>query len=171
MATAKPKAPPKPKGPAKAPRSPAPWETETDTKPAVTADSTSPHALLTAWRAAVRELAEIAKPVIERERLLRQQVVDAYFAAQPEGTSRCAVGEEGELVLTYPYTRTIDEAALASVAARLPEGSVPYLVRYKPALELERYRTMPDELRAIFDEALITKPGSPVLKFNPPKGD
>lgn len=116
-----------------------------------------------------REIVEWLTPAKDREMELRKEIASTLFHKPEEGTNRLKAGAF-EFVLTSKINRTLDEAALDSVMAELPEDS-PYrqvgvLIRYKPALVLDGYRAMPEDQKLIFAQALTEEAGAPGLIIN-----
>ncbi len=119
-----------------------------------------------------KEISDWMDNAKKKERELRDQICAALFPKPIEGTNRVLVaieGQEVEVVVDHRINRKLDEAVLDSVMLRLPEDS-PYrqqgvLVNYKPSLVLTGLRTLPDDQRRIFSEALTETPGAPGLEI------
>lgn len=123
---------------------------------------------LTDWHAA-KDAADKVKHLMEIEREARKKVIELLFPNPLEGVNNCDINNGYCAKLTYPMRREIDKAALNSVLANMPEGSADRLITYKPLLDVREYRKLDDQQRHIFDEAVITKPGSPKLEILAPK--
>ena len=127
-------------------------------------------AMLEMWQAVL--LAAIdAKQVIEREMELRKEVAKLFFNDPTEGTNNLPLSRGWKLKLTHKLDRKLDESALPTVCQKLRDlGFNPDLLfRNKPELVLAEYRTLDDANKAVFDEALTTKPASPTLELVAPK--
>lgn len=126
--------------------------------------------LLEEWRQA-RAMVESVKPLIAREQELRKKVFAAFCPSPREGTNTLELDGGWKLKLVYKLDRKIDEAALPSVAEQL-RGigiNVDTLVKWVPDLKTAVYRELTAEQRALFDQALIVKPATPVVELVPPK--
>lgn len=104
------------------------------------------------------------KQLQARERELRNLLFEGTFPNPKEGTNTYNLPDGRIIKGTYKLSRSVDEAALPAVLEQLPEGLGDRLVQFKPSLVLSEYRKLPDDQRKIFDQALITKPGSPTLE-------
>lgn len=107
-----------------------------------------------------------------RELELRGMIAAQLFPAPTEGVNRIITEDGYEIVLDHTINRKIDEQALDSVMAELPDDS-PYrqvgvLIAYKPQLVLKSYRTMPEEQLKIVQQAIMETDGSPKLIVNRP---
>lgn len=122
--------------------------------------------LLTKWREAVQEIAELKK-VIEAERVLRQQVFNAFFPSPVEGTNNFSLPHDWLLKGTYKIERKIDEPVLSGVQEQLRSAKCnpDLLFKYEPKLQLSVYRKLTDEQRHLADMAIIAKPGMPSLEL------
>jgi hypothetical protein len=120
-----------------------------------------------------------------KEQALRQKLIDKLYANKltaagclPEGTTKSALPVfGGELVATVScsYERKVLEESLSPAVRKLVESypedqreqafaaMLEKLVRRKPELAKAEWNKLTDEEKAIFDEALSTKPGSPQL--------
>lgn len=122
------------------------------------------------WHLALAEAAKV-KPIIEKEQALRKEVMSLFFPAPKEGANDFPLPQGWTLKGTHKLDRKIDEAALPAVKEQLREkGYNPDpLIDLKPSLNTAVYRTLSDDNRKIFDQALTIKPGSPTLELKPPK--
>ncbi len=123
------------------------------------------------WFKALED-AEAAKTVIERERVLRAELVAMAFPKPKEGVNSLALPEGWTLKADYKLDRKVDEAALESVVENMAkkfgiDGHL--LVRYKPELDKKNYKALTAEQQKVFDECLVIKPGSPQLELKAPK--
>lgn len=110
------------------------------------------------------------KAVKDAELGLRKQLFAYFFPNPEEGTNTVDLGNGWKLKAGYKLNRSVDKAALMSVLKEMPEGSEDTLIDYKPSLKLSAYRKLDKDICLVFDEALITKPGTPTLDIVPPKG-
>ncbi len=110
---------------------------------------------------------EQLKKLKASEMLLRQKIFGFYFPAPKEGTNSVPLPDQYVLKGKYTVNREIDPGALQAMRERfaLANVSADKLVQYKPSLVLSEYRTLTEEQRQLFDQALIIKPGSPALEI------
>lgn len=128
------------------------------------------YAKLTEWQAAKAE-ADKVKPIIEREQALRKEVFGSFFPAPTEGTNKVDLPGGWTLKGTYKIDRKVDEQVVPAVteALRGMGVNVDLLIGYEPKLKTTVYRELTAEQRAIFDQALTIKPGSPTMELVAPK--
>lgn len=126
--------------------------------------------LLEEWRRAKAE-ADAVKPIIAKEQELRKQVFAAFYPDPKEGTNTLDLAEGWKLKGVYKLDRKIDEAALPAVTEQLREMGVnaDTLVKWSPNLKTATYKELTAEQRAVFDQALIIKPGLPAIELVAPK--
>lgn len=126
--------------------------------------------LLEEWRLAKAE-ADAVKPIIAKEQELRKQVFAAFYPTPKEGTNTLDLAEGWKLKGVYKLDRKIDEAALPAVTEQLREMGVnaDTLVKWTPSLKTAIYKELTAEQRAVFDQALIIKPGLPTIELVAPK--
>lgn len=124
------------------------------------------------WHQLKEHIAATVKPLVEQEMELRKAMFEFFFGPKPkEGTTRIELKEGWAVKAVYELDRQFDEAAMPAVFAKLPEGSADYLVRQKPVLITKVYKEMPEDLREVLDECVITKPKAPTLELIPPKAE
>lgn len=111
------------------------------------------------------------KRVKAAEMLLRTKIFNGLFTAPKEGTNSIPLNAGYVLKGTYVLNRTIDIGALQAIGDKMAELGIHKddLVKYKPELVIGEYRTLTDEQRQLFDQALVIKPGSPALEIVLPK--
>lgn len=128
--------------------------------------------LLEEWRQAKAE-ADSVKPILAKEQELRKQVFAAFYPAPKEGTNTIDLAEGWKLKAVYKLDRKIDEAALPAVAEQLRGMgvNVDTLVKWTPGLKTATYKELTAEQRAVFDQALIVKPGAPTIELVPPNAE
>jgi hypothetical protein len=123
---------------------------------------------LAAWFTAKKELERVKAS----EMLLRMKLFGHYFPSPVEGTNTVELpsvqGVRYALKAVYPITRKIDDPVLTTAAGMLREKGVPVdsLVVRKPELVLSEYRTLTAEQRALFDQVMEIKPGTPALTIS-----
>ena len=124
-------------------------------------------AKLNAWQ----EQKKIAADSKALEMTLRKELFNKFFPNPEEGVNKLELQDGWGAKGTYKLDRKIDEAALPAVNDQLKELGVAFdgLVKNKPSLVIKEYKKLNEEHRAIFDEALTTKPGSPTLEITAPK--
>ncbi len=139
--------------------------------------ATAPRAVLTdECGEAVKQWLFYSKQLEEAktfELALRQQIGSTLFPSPVEGVNRVIVeldGKATEIVLDHKINRALDETVLDTVMNELPPDS-PYrqvgvLVAYAPKLVLKGLRSMPNDQRLIFSQALTEKAGTPALHIN-----
>jgi hypothetical protein len=118
---------------------------------------------LEAWYQATQELTR-AKA---NEILLRMRIFKHYFPAPVEGTNTFVLPDGYELKGVHKINRTVEPAALVVLAPKFEEAKIVVgdLIEYKPDLKTKEYRTLTDEQRNLFDQALIIKDGTPDVKI------
>ncbi len=127
--------------------------------------------LVAEWYAAQKQVAEIAKPLVAREMLLRRLVLATVFINPKEGTNKEDLPEGWQVKLGYTIDRKVDKARLTTVNEEMRTLGVnpDKLIRWTPELEVKEYRGLTEEQRKVFDQALQIKPGTPTLELVPPK--
>lgn len=138
-------------------------------KPQLTAEQKQD--VLNRWYALHQHVEQQLKPVIQQERALRRELVDAYFPTPKEGSNKADIGSGWTLEYYNWIDYQIDEAVVPAVTTQLPPGFLDHLLRYKPELQLKNYRTLPKEYKDVFDQCVISKPGSPSVKLVAPKSE
>ena len=115
------------------------------------------------WYKATEELTK-AKA---KEILLRLRIFKHYFPNPVEGTNTHALPDGYEIKGTHKINRTVEPAALVVLAPKFTEASIKVdsLIEYKPDLKIREYRTLTDEQRHLFDQALTIKDGTPDVKI------
>lgn len=115
------------------------------------------------------EAAEMKKRWEREENKLRAELFGGTFPNPTEGVNKHELPDGRVVKGTYKLNRKIDEAALPSVEAAMrdkfqidPESN---LIRRKPELAVGAYKKLTEEQRAVFDEAVISKPGSPTIEI------
>lgn len=126
---------------------------------------------LAAWQELVAKIKAEAKPLIDQEMAMRKELFAELIPNPKEGTQYIELANGWRLKGIHKLDRKIDEAALDGVKEQLRQNGVnpDLLVEYKPSLKSATYKELTAEQKAIFDHALIMKPGSPTLELVPPK--
>lgn len=110
-----------------------------------------------AWLKAQKALAK-AK---EAEAVARTALVAAAFPdGLSEGTNTFALPGKWKVKISGVVSRTVDEAALPAVLARVKEKfdvDLTDLVRYKPELKVGDYKKLDVKVQKMFDNALTIK--------------
>jgi len=106
-----------------------------------------------------------------KEMLLRKFVFDSTFTAPTEGTNSSALPDNWVLKGKYVLNRKLDIDALNMIVDDVrAAGIVPEnLIKWTPSLEEKEYKRLTDVQRALFDNCLTIKPGSPSLEIVMPK--
>lgn len=125
------------------------------------------------WSAALAALPK-AKEAIENEMKLRKEMMATFFPEPVEGVNTLDLEQGWVLRANYKIDRKIDEAMLPTVNAQLREIGVnpDPLVRYKPELDTKAYKALVqiNPIAAkVFDDAMTSKPASPILELKAPK--
>lgn len=126
--------------------------------------------LIEEWKKAAEELA----PMLEKEKSLRQQIFDQYFAPNPgleEGTNHIDIGFGHQLTAQYRINRKVDEAQLdANIAlGRISRTTVDDLFTYKPSLKVGEWKDADPETKKLFADIITETPGLPGLALAPIK--
>jgi hypothetical protein len=123
------------------------------------------------WNAAQETSINIAKPLVERELVLRKVVSKLVFPSPVEGAKNRANLPAGwALKLTYSIDRKVEEPVLELNKEQFATAgiNVDNLIRWKPELKVKEYKELSEEQRKVFDQALNIKPGTPQLELLPP---
>lgn len=104
-----------------------------------------------------------------REMELRKELVSIFCPVRKEGTNN-VTGDGFEIKVGHKVSRKLDRAALDCVMSQFPAEHparvIGNLIEYKPALVLDFYRTLSEQDRKIFDQALtISDDGAPTLEI------
>jgi len=122
---------------------------------------------LSYWEKLARQLSQIKTEEIT----LRKRIFEVMFPDAGEGTNTHPLANDYVLKASYPFTRDIDEGALAAMQDELKAANVPMdtLVKYKPTLSKSTYNKLTEEQRKLVDQFIICRPGSPALEISLPK--
>ena len=117
------------------------------------------------WRAAAREL----ELVRDNEMRLRKELVAECFPNMVEGVSYLDLMSGWKLKVNQPFTRSLDQDKAPEVLKALKKIKADNAVKIKYDLSVAVYRTLDGQARALVDDILTTKPGSPSLEVVPAK--
>ena len=117
------------------------------------------------WRAAAREL----ELVRDNEMRLRKELVAECFPNMVEGVSYLDLMSGWKLKVNQPFTRSLDQDKAPEVLKALKKIKADGAVKIKYDLSVAVYRTLDGQARALVDDILTTKPGSPSLEVVPAK--
>lgn len=117
------------------------------------------------------ELTKQLENVKKQEMDLRKKIFAFYFQHPKEGTNTAPLTDGWVLRGQYKIDRKIDEATLLTLAPMLREKGVPVdsLVKYKPELATTVFRTLTLDQLKLFEQVMVSKPGSPSLEIVLPK--
>jgi hypothetical protein len=117
------------------------------------------------------ELSKLLARVKKEEMELRKQIFKEAFPDPKEGTNNHNLPDNYVLKGKYSLNRSIDQGAFDAIKEKLREMNVnpDTLVRYKPELALSVYKALKDDEKALFEQCLTIKPGSPSLEIVLPK--
>lgn len=117
------------------------------------------------WYRLQQQLAEIKG----KEMALRLRIFKHHFPNPKEGTNTVPLndGTGCELKGVHKINRSVEKAALVVLAPKFEEAKIAVgdLIEYKPELKIAEYRTLTEEQRELFDQALIVKDGTPDVKI------
>lgn len=134
-------------------------------------DTTKRDALLMAWDASKKALDHYK----EEEMTLRKAITALCFEGVEKGTHRVPLNAGFNLKLSCGLTYTLDKNNLGKTLDALDEVSgnqnaSAAVVRWVPELVEREYLLLPKEFRIILDEVVTSKPASPKLTIEAPKG-
>ena len=112
-----------------------------------------------------------------KEVVMRQFITAGLFPEPTEGTNTHPLNDGTGAVakMTHVINRKVDEELYDELEKslqtdnNLPRLDLTKLVRWKPEVSIKEYRTLTDEERHLFDQALVIKPGMPGLDIMIPK--
>lgn len=117
------------------------------------------------------ELNEQLKKIKGEEITLRLKIFKGMFHNPVEGTNSIPLAEGWVLKGKHTINRSIDIGALSALREEFTKAGIhtDEVVKYKPELKIAAYRTLTEEQRHLFDQALVVKDGSPALEIVLPK--
>ena len=134
-------------------------------------------AKIIAWEAAVKAL-DAAK---DAEAALRKEILKTAFAFDPEalreGTENFELGNGYKLKAVFKISRNLNneneavDKVLSKIEKTGPAGELiaERLVKWTPDLSLTEYKQLPEKLKSIIDEVIVTSEGAPTLEIIAPK--
>lgn len=122
------------------------------------------------WSALRDQLAAIKA----KEMLLRTKIYGGMFAVPVEGTNTVALAMGWQLKAVRVVNRKVDLPvlqAMATVGGALHTVNLRAddLINWKPEVNMTAYRQLTAEQRAVFDQCLEIKDGSPAVTLVAPK--
>lgn len=114
------------------------------------------------------ELQAKLREIKAEEMFLRILIYKGLFPKPSEGTNTFDLGvDKWAFKAQRVIDRKVDEAALAALKEDLIKEEIPVddLIRWKPELEVKKYRALTAEQRTRFEQVLIIKDGSPQLEL------
>lgn len=117
------------------------------------------------WSENQKALAEFKATEMEQRKLL-----DAELFAKPKnGVNKHELLHGWTLQSTHGTDTKLDEAAYKLIESELDDSIKDACVNWKPSLDVRAYKKIPEDKRALLDEAVTTKPKTPSMKLVPPK--
>ena len=114
------------------------------------------------------EMNEQLKKLKAEELSLRKEIFAEYFPEPVEGTNRCDVEGNAQLVANFPYNYTVDADNLEAGLKHVPKSQKDTLITMKPSMSTKVYRQLSNKARTGFtSECLTVTPGTPSLQIVP----
>lgn len=129
----------------------------------------TPEQLHDAWQNWATQ-AEQIKALRASEMGWRKILANHYFGPTPdEGTTRKALGNGYDLVLSQDMNRKIDEAVLDNLQAQMRKKKIKVdeLFPYVPTLSLTQYRLLTADQKELVDQILTETYASPSIELKP----
>lgn len=104
-----------------------------------------------------------------QEMKLRKSLVQELCPNPVEGVNTYNLPADWKIKITCKMNRKLDEAALPAVIEELGTWVEDKVINRKPTLNYTAYKTLPDDVRSVFDEALIETVGAPSMTLIEPK--
>lgn len=122
---------------------------------------------LAAWYEMSKQIQELKG----KEMLLRQKIFKGLFKDPKEGTNSLDLPDGYVLKGKRTVNREVDPGSLQAMREEFAKAGIvtDAVVQYKPSLKISEYRTLTEEQRKLFDQALIVKDGAPALEIVLPK--
>lgn len=105
----------------------------------------------------------------------RKWITATIYQNPKKGTNNHDLGSGWQLKYVLSYTSKIDKAALDLLMPEIEKlgeraiAQVQAAVKWEPSLVAKGWKDMDDDVKAIFNECVTTKPDSPTLTLVPPK--
>ena len=130
------------------------------------------HEEMVEWYNAVQKIEEM-KPIVARERELRKKIFETLFPDYVEGAgNKCVMPDGFTMQANVSITRKVDKPSLIANSAMFRQKGIDVddLVETDPKLNVAKYKKLDKELKNIFQQCVIEKPGSTALALKaPPK--
>lgn len=124
---------------------------------------------VTQWFDLRQKLKTIVEPLVEQERILREEVISLVWGqVVDEGTHRRELAGGWVLKCAQSHTRKFDVAAMRPVFEQLPLHYQQELIDWQPKLKTKEYKALSEDMRAFVDQCLVEKPNSAALELVPP---
>jgi hypothetical protein len=124
--------------------------------------------LLQEWNETLGQLSTLKA----KEMSLRKQLVATVFPEVVEGTQTLQLNNGWKLVMTQPFTRSLDQAKVPALLKELKKlQAAPTLIKIKYELSIGEFRKLEGEGLLLVQDILTTKPGAPSLELVAPKGE
>jgi len=94
---------------------------------------------------------------------MRIEIVSHYFPDSPIGTSK-AEDDSFEIKAKFGLNYRVDKNAFEAMAALLSADELD-CVRWKPELDLKKYKSLDDSERQNLDECIIVTPSAPTVEI------
>lgn len=101
----------------------------------------------------------------------RKRIFNGLFPKPVEGAkNKYDLADDFVLTGTYPMDRKIDEAAYDSLKKEMKEAKIPVDKIFVPTFKFGKaaYNALTDEQKHLVEQALIIKPGSPLMAIAKP---
>ena len=107
------------------------------------------------------------KKIKAKEILMRKHIFNTLFPHPNEGVNEHELPDNYILKGTYKLDRKLDMGVFGSMTDVLREQQInpDKMVAVKHSLDLREYRKLTDVERELFDQCIVTKPGTPSLEI------
>lgn len=128
---------------------------------------------IVSWLSAQESLNHFKKMEADLRNEILKEVFNFNSDDLREGTENFDLGSGYSLKASFKITKSFVKeiskvkAILAVIENAFPEGNyiVNRLVKWRPSLSASEYKTLPEEIRKIFDELIISKEAMPTLEM------
>jgi len=112
------------------------------------------------------QTSEALKELKKEELRLRKLVVEEHFEELQEGTNRCDIPGDSQLVATLPYSYSLDADEIDAALELIPKTKRDKIIVWKPQLDKRVYNSLSKKARTEFTAQCVTvKPGTPSLRI------
>lgn len=118
-----------------------------------------------AWDVNRKLLEEVKKVEMEQ----RKHLSALLFPAPKSGTNKFELGYGWTLQLVAGEETKLDSSIYKLIQADLPDSVKDKCITWEPKMDVRSYKKLTEVERERLDDAIVTKPKSPVLKLVPPK--